>query len=346
MEFLYNWDWFILVNFNFKVSNITDFLFGLINVDLFCFFYFLHFYNTFAFLLLTMNNRPLQDDEFDIESLIYKLFLLLKKTFNWFLYPFKLMVLKPKRLAIIMSLLFTAAIIIRYTAPPIYKSYFLLRPANQIDLNFASMITDLQTLVKDNDYEELSSLLKIDQSLSEKIYELDFKTEKTNKYFKYSDSINAIVVFIYTYDRTAFDTIQSAILNYIENSDYYSKSRNIRMENIDEMERKLNKDMADIDSLKKVLTANAGPRNAGGFVYGEPLNPMSIYEKAILIYKEQLSLHYQKKYTASFELVKKCVTTKKRYWPRLSILLPAALVLSLIVNLGFNLNKKGRKSIA
>lgn len=284
-----------------------------------------------------MNNRPLQDDEFDIESLIYKLFLLFKKILHWLLYPFKLMVLKPKRLAIVVSLLFTAAVIIRFTAPPIYKSYFVLKPANQADLSFAGMITDLKTLVKDDDYEEVSSLLKLDQSICEKISEIDFQTEKANKYFKYSDSINSVVVYLYSYDRTAFDTIQSAILNYIENSEYYAKNRNVRIENIEEMERKLNKDMADIDSLKKVLTANAGPRNAGGFVYGEPLNPMNIYERAILIYKEQLSLHYQKKYTASFELVKKCVSTKKRYWPRLSILLPAAMVLSLLINLGFNL---------
>ena len=113
------------------------------------------------------------------------------------------------------------------------------------------MITDLKTLVKDDDYEEVSSLLKLDQNICEKISEIDFQTEKANKYFKYSDSVNSIVVHIYSFDRTAFDTIQSAILNYIENSDYYAKNRNVRIENIEEMERKLNKDMADIDSLKR-----------------------------------------------------------------------------------------------
>lgn len=283
-----------------------------------------------------MNNRPLQDDEFDIESLIYKLFLLFKKALIKVFYPFKLMVNNPKRLTIIITLLFSVAGIIRFTAPPVYKSYFILRPTNQGDLNFVGMISDLITLVKDDDIETVSSILKIDENLSNKIFKIDVQTEKTNKYFKYSDSISSLSIYIYSYDRTAFDTIQNAIYQYLENSDYYSKSRNVRVQNISEMERKLNDDIAGIDSLKKILTANSGPRSAGGFVYGEPLNPMNIYEKAILIYKEQLILNYQKKYTASFELVKKCISTKKRYWPRLSILLPVALVLGLLINLGIN----------
>lgn len=284
-----------------------------------------------------MQNHELKDDEFDMEEMLYKLLLLFKKVINWFLYPFKLMVLNTKRLLILFGIFSIIAVIIRFTAPPIYKSHFVLKPANQLDLNFAGMLNDIEVLIKDDDYEELSNVLQLDQSICENIFKIDNTLIKANKYFKYTDSINSIIVDIYTYDRTQFDTVQKAIYNYIENSDYYSKSRNIRIENIQEMALKLNKDMSDIDTLKKSLTQNAGPRAAGGFVYGEPINPMNVYEKAIVIYKEQLSLNYQNKYTACFELVKKCVKTKKKFWPRLSILLPAALILSLLANMGFNL---------
>lgn len=285
-----------------------------------------------------MNNKPLQDDEFDIEALIYKLFLLFKKGIRWILTPILLMFKQPKRLIIIISILFIGAITIRYTVKPVYKSYFTLKPTNLGDLYFIGMLDDLVSLIEDDDIEGISDLLRIDNSLSEKLIKLDFATEKINHFYKYSDSINSLSIFIYTSDRGNFDTLQRAIHSYLEQSPYYSKSRNIRMENINEMERRLNRDMAGIDSLKRILTTNAGPRSAGGFVYGEPINPMNVFEKAILLYKEQLLLNYQKKYTSSFELVKNCVSTKKRYWPRLSILLPAALALALCVNLILNIS--------
>ena len=283
-----------------------------------------------------MNKRELQDDEFDIEELLYKLFLLFKKFINWLFYPVKLVFNKPKRLTIIIGIFVVFAIIIRYATPAIYKSHFVLKPDNQTDLNFVGMLNDIETLIKDDDYEELASILQLDQSICENIFKIENTLVKTNKFYKYNDSINCIVIDIYTYDRNQFDTVQKAIYSYIENSEYYSKSRNIRIENINEMERKLNKDMSDIDSLKKSLTHNAGPRAAGGFVYGEPINPMNVYEKAIVIYKEQLSLHYQTSYTACFELVKKCMKTKKRFWPRLSILLPISFVLGGLFNLSLS----------
>ena len=290
-----------------------------------------------------MSKPALQDDEFDIESLIYKLFLLFKKGLNWLLFPFKLLFTKPKRLGIIVIILFAVAVIIRYTAPPIYKSTFVLKPANPTDQNFAGSIIDIKSLIKDDDYEELASLLKLDLATCENLFAVEYDITKKNTFYKYVDSINAINITLYSYNRNLFDTFQKAIYNYIENSDYYLKGKNLRIETINELERKLNKDMSDIDSLKQSLTRNAVPRTAGGFVYGEPINPMNVYEKAILIYKEQLSLRYQSNYIESFELVKKCNKTRKRHWPRLSVLLPSALALAVIIHLIFGLVEINRK---
>ncbi|MES2656010.1 MAG: hypothetical protein V4620_10500 [Bacteroidota bacterium] len=284
-----------------------------------------------------MSKRELNDDEFDIEYLAYKLLIVLKKGLNWFLYPFKLVFLKPKRLALVIGVLFAVSLVIRFATPAIYKSNFILKPANQGDLNFASILNDIKVLVKNDDYEEAAEILHLSPDVCEKIYKIDFELIKSDKIYKYTDSVNSVVIDIYTSDRNLFDTIQQSIHAYLETSDYYAKSRKLRAENILEMETKLNKDMGDIDSLKKALTSNAVPRNAGGFVYGEPINPMNVYEKAIVIYKELLSLKYQTNYIASFELVKKCIKTKKRYWPRLSILLPASVILGSFFCLFYNL---------
>lgn len=284
-----------------------------------------------------MSKHELNDDEFDIEYLAYKLLIVLKKGLNWFLYPFKLIFLKPKRLALVIGILFVVSLIIRFATPAIYKSNFILKPANQGDLNFASILKDIEVLIKNDDYEEASEILHLSPDICEKIYKIDFELVKSDRVYKYSDTVSSVVIDIYTSDRNLFDTIQQAIYTYIEESDYYAKSRKIRAANILEMETKLNKDMRDIDSLKKTLTSNAVPRNAGGFVYGEPINPMNVYEKAIVIYKELLALKYQTNYIASFELVKKCIKTKKRYWPRLSILLPVSVLLGLLICLFYNL---------
>ncbi len=284
-----------------------------------------------------MSKRELNDDEFDIEYLAYKLLIVLKKGINWFLYPFKLVFLKPKRLALVIGVLFVVSLVIRFATPAIYKSNFILKPANQGDLNFVSILNDVKVLIKDDDYEEAAAILHLNPDICEKIYKIDFELIKSDRVYKYSDSVNSVVIDIYTSDRNLFDTIQQAIHSYIETSDYYAKSRKLKMENIVEMETKLNRDMRDIDSLKKALTSNAVPRNAGGFVYGEPINPMNVYEKAIIIYKELISLKYQTNYIASFELAKKCVKSKKRYWPKLSILLPASVVFGSLICLFYNL---------
>ena len=214
-----------------------------------------------------MSKRELNDDEFDIEYLAYKLLVVLKKGLNWFLYPFKLVFLKPKRLALVIGILFALSLAIRFGTPAIYKSNFILKPANQGDLNFASILNDIKVLIKNDDYEEAAEILHLSPDICEKIYKVDFELIKSDRVYKYSDTVSSVVIDIYTSDRNLFDTIQHAIHSYMETSDYYAKSRKLRTENILEMEAKLNRDMRDIDSLKKALTSVFRTDTMKGILY-------------------------------------------------------------------------------
>ena len=281
-----------------------------------------------------------REDEFDIELLFYKLYLLIGKIFSKVTYPVKLLFAKPIRLFIVISLAAIVSLILRYTLPPIYQASFIVKPLARGDAYFISLLNDLKTIIDDKDDITFAVQLNISEETASQVSDIDITQIKLNKY---SDTIEAVSVLIKSKDFALFDTIQNHMITYLETNEYYLKRQNLRKVELNSFKNKLENDILEIDSLKKLLSKNIQPRGSqNGFVFGEPIDPVKIYEEGLNLYKQQQSLNYQLQYVNSFELVKKCVATHKPFFPRFTYLFAFFGVIAIIGLIVFNLKEQKR----
>src|ERR1043166_5436446 len=163
-------------------------------------------------------DHTIPEDEFDIEVFVYKLYILFKKFLGILLWPLSIAIRKPLRLLLFASAAALLALALRYMLPPVYQAQFLIRPNDQRDHYFINLSWDLSSLAKENDAEALSRELNIDEGTAKSFTHLDiFPIRKSG------DSIMAMQFTIRVTDPANFDTIQNAIIHYLEYNPHYKR---------------------------------------------------------------------------------------------------------------------------
>lgn len=221
------------------------------------------------------------------------------------------------------------AVILKFTLPPVYSGSFIIKTNEEKDLFFFNMLLDLENLVKDKDYNGISNELKIsesDASLLNKITLLPIFNSQSR------DSSNSVIITFNMSEHNRFIEVQNALINYLEKSAHYQKLNAKRLANIDSLERKINREIIEMDSVKDIIINNIKtPISSGnGMIYNVPIDPYKAYDVNMERFKEQLWLLNQKKLTTSFELIKPCVVSKKPIWPKFSVLVFVLVPISLI----------------
>ncbi len=221
------------------------------------------------------------------------------------------------------------AVILKFTLPSVYSGSFIIKTNEDKDLFFFSMLLDIQNLVKDKDYQTISNELSIPENealLLKKIELLPiFKSAS-------KDSSNSVVITFNMSEHNRFIEVQNALIKYLENSSHYQKLSSRRLANIDSLERKINREINEMDSVKNIIISSikAPVATGNGMVYNVPIDPYKAYDINMGRFKEQLWLLNQKKLTNSFELIKPCVVSKKPIWPKLYILVFVFIPISII----------------
>ncbi len=275
------------------------------------------------------NQQSFQDDEFDIEVLASKLWNIYKKILGKLWYPVKLLKSNPKKLAISLTLSLVLSVILRFTIPPIFESSFIIKPSNTTDQVSSSMLEDLNTLIKDDNYEDVARLLNLDQSICEKLWKISYYPYYRSEYRK--DTITGIHITLFMKNPRLIDTFQHAIVsNYLEGSAYFKRYITVRQQELDYMEQLLLKDIVENDSLKHLVAASVAPRSGGGFVFGEPLDPQKVYQSGYELQQQLMKVRTNKEYNQSFILAKSGIVRLKPYFPRMVILFPILALLAVL----------------
>lgn len=184
-----------------------------------------------------------------------------------------------------------------YTTRPVYTSTLTLS-SNALANDFcADIINNLNLIIKDKSPEVLAKNLQISIPSAKAIKELEFNNydEKLKKIYKDKDTVvlgRPFKIKAYLYNNTSFDTIQTALVNYLENNEYATTRKQIRLENIKTLKGTIKKQISELDSLKAKVTSDVTPRGttAGGFVFGEPLDPINIFKQEITLLEKDLLL--------------------------------------------------------
>lgn len=258
-------------------------------------------------------------------------------------YPFVLLK-KYYRLALVyVSCALILALLLKFTLPPVYSGSFIVKSNEDKDLYFFNMLMDLQTLVKDNDHSGIATELKVsenDAALLKKITLLPISNSRG------SDSSRAVMITFDMGEQNKFIDMQNALITYLENNPHYQKLKGIRISNLADLEKKITRDIIEMDSVKKIIINNIKPAatNGNGLVYNVPVDPYKAYEINMGRYKEQLWLINQQKNSSSFELMKPCVVSKKPIWPKLSSLVLVLVPISLLL-FAFHAHRKENNKV-
>jgi hypothetical protein len=188
-------------------------------------------------------------------------------------------------------------LLLYFQSKPVYIASTTLSSATLRNDFCADLVQDLQSIVRDNTPERLAEKLKINVSSARQIKKIEFSNydEKLQERFKDKDTVVLGLPFkinVSAYSNTVFDTIQTAIVQYLENNEYALKRKEIRKIEIQLMRNKLSREIHDLDSIKNIVTNNMLPRGVNsGFVFGQPIDPVNIYREGIKLFRDDLDLN-------------------------------------------------------
>jgi hypothetical protein len=276
-----------------------------------------------------MNNQsPLPQDELDIEEFFTKLYRVGVKAFAKAIFPFQLLWLRPMLLLLVIVLSSGISYITYRFVPKTYAGTFVIKPIDGSDLTLINDLYTLQIAAKDKDEVLLAELLQLPSDVTQTLKAVNATAIKK---FKQWDTLDLMSVELRISDRTYFDTIVHSIYHYIENTAHYTKVKSLRIKQLNSNKKKIEEEMNELDSLKKIYANNISPRDGKGFVFGEPLNPIPLYEKEFMLFKQRISIEWQENYLNNIEIISISPPTSKPFFPRFVHVLLAFLGISMII---------------
>ncbi len=261
------------------------------------------------------NKATIPDDEIDLRSIG-------GRVYSFIASPLSLLFSNIKIMLCFVATAVILSIGIRYLVPRTYTSSFIIRSTDIKDKMYLKVLADLPALLKKKEYDALSQELRLNDSVVSSLTDISVASVSTKNF---TDSLNCTEIVIETKNYQNFITIQNGILNYLENNLYYLKIKNLQKKQIDLGLEEINKDLAQLDSLKKLQLLNYGKQsvsNLNTIPLTELYDPTASYAMANQRNEKKLNLIAQSVFLDRFQLIKPCAIFKNHSSPpRISILL-------------------------
>lgn len=235
----------------------------------------------------------------------------------------------------------------RYKTDGIFLSRVL--PAG-ISLN---IIKDLNKNVgvKEN-IKVVTQKLNLNEQDAKGIVSIKLKDVSDTLSLQNDDSLATILkITLIVKDTSLIEKVQKGVITLFENNEYALKRKQARLDNLIELKKNLDVRISSLDTLKNIISNSIIPKSQGqGNVFlGEPINPVSVYEKEVVFLREQLFLNEQIKNSNSFEIIRPFTKVYKTNSPDFLFILIIAIGTGALLGLIFApaiRNKKKRKVMA
>ena len=209
-----------------------------------------------------------------------------------------------------------------YITRPVYSSSTVLSSGTLTNEFCSDMIINLDLLIRDKTPEILAKKLDISISSAKSIKDIEFDNydEKLKKRYENKDTVVLGLPFrvrVFAYTNTVFDTLQTALVTYLENNKFALKRKEIKIANLNSLREKLKNDIIQLDSLKITVGSNMLPRGTqNGFVFGEPIDPMNMFKQEIILFKEDLSARKELQLSDNIQIIQEFSPRAKPDYPR------------------------------
>jgi hypothetical protein len=205
---------------------------------------------------------------------------------------------------------------------PIYTSKLILTSYRLTNDICHQIISTLEELADDEDNAPmLAKILNLSEKEAEQIHDIWYGNlnEKIEKLYKDSVAMNLpFIVHVEVYDTAILDKLQRGIVNYLENNEFAAKRKILARQTLDSLKAEVHRNVKQLDSLKKTVEQSIIPRSSGtGIILGEPIHPVSIYDKAIEMYRSKLKIQEDIALLTNVEVIEGFVKFIKPEWPKL-----------------------------
>jgi len=194
--------------------------------------------------------------------------------------------------AVIVLLITVAGYSLRYVLKPSYRTQGIFVSNNLPGKYCSILLENLNSLIGDKYKSVLSNRLKVSSDVAGDIQSIGLSTMRDTFLIDRKDSILSLFqITLILSSVQHLDSIQWALVNYLENNDYALKRKEARREALESMKANLNNKLLGLDSLKKIVNSSIIPRSEGrGIIFGEPIDPVGIYQAEVAYYREQLTI--------------------------------------------------------
>ncbi len=128
------------------------------------------------------------------------------------------------------------------------------------------------------------------------------------------------------------DTIQWALVNYLENNEYALKRKEARIKLLLALKENLNAKIESLDSLKKIVNSSIVPRSeARGIILGEPIDPVNVYQAEMTYYKERLNIDQSLATIDNIEIIQPFFKLNQPNYPRYNWMAAKYFLASLVI---------------
>ncbi|WP_181163609.1 chain length determinant protein [Pontibacter mangrovi] len=172
---------------------------------------------------------------------------------------------------------------------PYYTSSMTLVLAEIRNQFVENQLNRLSLMIEDENYEAVAGELDISPASARKIKEMTYTNLDENLVSE--DSVltgSPFEIELSLFDNKLLSSLEPALANYLEGNRYFSKQKLIKQREMESMIGKLKGEIAALDSIKTTAANPRGPVN--GFVYGEPLDPSTLFRESIRMYEQQVRL--------------------------------------------------------
>lgn len=265
-------------------------------------------------------NKPvIQDDEIDLRAFMKTIQQVFSKLLTKFLYLF-IVIQKRLKLLIIISIAGIGMGILSFLImKPVYESSMTLTSRVLDNRHCAAIIENLQLIVDDESYNLFAKILKVSEKVAEQINEIEYAN-----LYEIDENEDTVIlglpfkINLSVYDPAVIDTMQVALVNYLENNEYSLIRKAIRKQEQELLIEKFRGEISQLDSLKGIIAASLIQRGtSSGIIFGEPLDPLNVYRESIKLYKQELELNSNLILNDNIQVISPFIAREKPDSPKL-----------------------------
>jgi len=193
--------------------------------------------------------------------------------------------------------------LISYSFKPVFKTEATYLARNVLSSLHHDKVYNINQLIEEENYNEVGQILNINPSSVEYLRQIKYKIE-AKEYYDTSDTRQHFKVLVEVTDNSILDSLETALIGFLSDIDYVRKNRELYENKLNKLSQKVEDQIEELNELKGVVSESILKSGKGeGLVYGEPLDPVGIYEQELYLYKRLLNYEFGKKLIAPVELV-------------------------------------------